>query len=77
VELQNDGSFTYDYKYGRKADDLQEYVRGVPFSRTSIPAEILIRLSQQIPEVYHLMVSFNSENVITEYLELNERIVPQ
>ncbi|MDF1559368.1 MAG: hypothetical protein P1P83_04095 [Bacteroidales bacterium] len=77
VELRDDGSFTYDYKYGRKADDLQEYVRAVPFSRTSIPAEILIRLSQQIPEVYHMMVSFNHENVMTEYLESNERIVPQ
>jgi glutamate racemase len=77
VELRDDGSFTYDYKYGRKADDLQEYVRAVPFSRTSIPAEILIRLSQQIPVVYHLMVSFNNENVMTEYLELNERFVAQ
>ncbi len=46
VELRDDGSFTSDYKYGRKADDLQEYVRAAPFSRTSIPAEILSRLSQ-------------------------------
>jgi glutamate racemase len=77
VELLEDGSFTYNYKYGRKAGELVEYVRAVPFSRSSIPDEILIRLSQQIPEVYRRMVSFNHENVMTEYLELNERIVPQ
>lgn len=77
VKLSDDGSFTYDYKYGRRADDLQEYVRAVPFSRSSIPAGILVRLSQQIPAVFSLMVSFNHENVITEYLELDEHIVPQ
>jgi len=77
VELRDDGSFTYDYKYGRKAGDLQEYVKAVPFSRSSIPADILSRLSMQIPSVYKMMSSFNNQNPGTEYLDENERIVTE
>ncbi len=75
VELRNDGSFTYDYKYGRTPGDIQEYVKIVPFSRTTIPGDILNRLSQQIPTLYEMMVSFNCDNAKTEYLTDRERIV--
>ncbi|MDX9902492.1 MAG: hypothetical protein RB288_00255 [Bacteroidales bacterium] len=75
--LRDDGSFTYEYKYGRKAGDLQEYVKAVPFSRSSIPADILSRLSWQIPAVYKMMSSFNNQNPRTEYLGDNERIVTE
>lgn len=77
VELRDDGSFTYGYKYGRRAGNLQEYVKAVPFSRSSIPADILSRLSQQIPLLYDMMASFNNKNHKTEYLGLNERIITQ
>ena len=77
VELRDDGSFTYDYKYGRRAGELDEYVRAVPFSRTSIPADILSRLSHQIPALYDMMASFNNKNHKTEYLGVNERIITQ
>ena len=75
VRLRKDGSFTYEYKYGRTAGDLQEYVRMVPFSRTSIPADILNRLSGQIPDIYGMMSSFNHDNPKTSYLRPEERIV--
>jgi glutamate racemase len=77
VQLREDGSFTYDYKYGRTAGDIQEYVKAVPFSRTTIPADILIRLAQQVPEVFGMMVSFNKDNPKTAYLKQEERIVTE
>lgn len=75
VELRDDGSFTYDYKYGRTPGDIQEYVKVVPFSRTTIPDDILIRLSQQVPTLYEMMVSFNRDNPKTKYLTDGERII--
>jgi len=77
VRLREDGSFTYDYKYGRTAGDIQEYVRAVPFSRSSIPPDILVRLSRQIPEIYRMMASFNNDNPKTSYLKEEERIVSE
>lgn len=77
VRLLNDGSFTYDYKYGRTAGENQEYVKVVPFSRSTIPAEILNRLSAQVPDVFGMMASFNSSNPRTGYLKAEERIVAE
>ncbi|MBE0673334.1 MAG: Asp/Glu/hydantoin racemase, partial [Bacteroidales bacterium] len=75
VELRDDGSFTYDYKYGRTPGDIQEYVKVVPFSRTTIPDDILNRLSQQVPALFDMLVSFNRDNPKTKYLTDSERIV--
>ncbi|MEZ5021648.1 MAG: hypothetical protein R2756_16310, partial [Bacteroidales bacterium] len=77
VRLLNGGSFTYDYKYGRTVGENQEYVKVVPFSRISIPADILSRLSQQVPEVFKMMASFNNDNYKTVYLKPEERIVTE
>ncbi len=75
VELRDDGTFTYEYKYGRSAGEIQEYVRVVPFSRSTIPGDILTRLSHQVPAIYDMMVSFNRDNPKTEYLTSEKRIV--
>jgi len=75
VQLREDGSFTYDYKYGRTAGDIREYVRVVTYSRSSLSRDILARLSQQIPQVYRLIASFNDDNPKTSYLLQEERIV--
>lgn len=75
VVLRDDGSFTYEYKYGRMPGEAQEYVKCVPFSRLSVPHDILNRLSDLVPQVYDLIVRFNHENSKTEYLEGKERIV--
>lgn len=75
VRLREDGSFAYDYKYGRIAGDIQEYVKVVPFSRNSIPADILARLSRQIPDIYTMLASFNNDNPKTSWLKEEERIV--
>jgi glutamate racemase len=75
ISLRDDGSFTYEYKYSRPAGDIQEYVRVVPFSRSSITDEILGRLAGQIPALYDMIVSFNNENPKTDYLREEEKIV--
>ncbi|MCU0378718.1 MAG: hypothetical protein MUC78_10720 [Bacteroidales bacterium] len=74
VILRDDGSFTYEYKYGRQAGEIQEYVRCVPFSRSVLPEDMLLRLEDQVPGVYDLIVQFNHENNKTQYLKEEERI---
>ncbi len=74
VELREDGSFTYEYKYGRTAGNIQEYVKRVPFNRDAIPDDILRRLHEQIPSVFEMIVFFNHANPKTEYLPSENRI---
>jgi hypothetical protein len=74
VRLREDGSFTYDYKYGRRAGDMQEYVKVVPFSRRSIPEDVLDRLAIQIPEVWDLITGFSTTSPKCGYLSPAERI---
>jgi glutamate racemase len=74
IELEAPGVFSYDYKYARKAGENQEYVKRVPFSRETIPAEVLDRLKEKVPNVYQLMVQFNQANPKTDYLTDDERI---
>ncbi|MCU0459245.1 MAG: hypothetical protein MUE37_09200, partial [Bacteroidales bacterium] len=74
AELRDDGSFTYDYKYGRRAGEIREYVKVVPFSRRSIPGDVLKRLSVQIPEVWDLITEFSATSPKTGYLAPGERI---
>jgi glutamate racemase len=75
ASLREDGSFTYEYKYGRRAGEIQEYVKAVPFSRNTIPGDILERLQLQIPAVYDMMAAFDSDNPKTQFLTPEERIV--
>ena len=74
VRLREDGSFTYEYKYGREVNDIREYIKCVPFSCNSIPNDILERLSLQIPSVFELIVKFNNENPKTEFLNKEGKI---
>ncbi len=74
IKLRDDGSFTYEYKYGRQAGNIEEYVRVVPFSRTTIPDEIVSRLSQQIPHIYNMIATFNHRSEKTQFLNDQERI---
>ncbi len=74
VKLRGDGSFTYEYKYGRKIGDIQEYVKCIPISRSSVQKDILTRLSSQVPKVFELLVIFNHENPKTGFLRDEEKI---
>jgi glutamate racemase len=75
IQLEGPGIFSYDYKYSRNAGETQEeYVKRVPFSRASIPADVLARLAEKVPNVYRLMVDFNHTNPKTEFLANDQKI---
>jgi glutamate racemase len=74
IQLEAPGVFSYDYKYARTAGEIQEYVKRVPFSRETIPAEVLDRLAEKVPNVYELMVQFNQANPKAAFLADDEKI---
>jgi hypothetical protein len=53
---------------------MQEYVKVVPFSRRSIPEDVLDRLAIQIPEVWDLITGFSTTSPKCGYLSPAERI---
>ncbi len=73
-KIDSDGRFPYDYKYGRNVNEIQEYVKVVPFSRDNISYDILTRFQKQIPYVYQLMQNFNQHSEKTTHLETKQKI---
>ena len=55
IELQNDGWFTYSYKYGRKAGSGNQFVRFVPFDRENIAQATYERFKRALPAAYSRM----------------------
>lgn len=74
VVTDENGRFPYDYKYGRTAGEIQEYVKVVPFSRENISAETLERFKNSIPETYSLIKAFNESSSKTAHFDNSERI---
>ena len=74
IQLEAPGVFSYDYKYSRTAGEIQEYTKRVPFSRETIPADVLDRLAEKVPNVYQLMVQFNQANPKAAFLDDDEKI---
>jgi glutamate racemase len=74
IQLEAPGVFSYDYKYARNAGEIQEYVKRVPFSRETIPADVLDRLAAKVPNVYQLMVQFNQANPKAAFLTDDQKI---
>jgi glutamate racemase len=74
IQLEAPGVFSYDYKYARNAGEIQEYVKRVPFSRETIPPDVLDRLAEKVPNVYQLMVEFNQANPKASFLADDEKI---
>ena len=52
VQLQEDGWFTYQYKYGRQAGEAKKYVRYVPFDKINISAATYKRIQLALPNVF-------------------------
>ncbi|MFC2083925.1 glutamate racemase [Bacteroidota bacterium] len=67
-------NFTYDYKYGRKAGLVQEYVKRVPFSRAVLSNEVIERISKKLPDTFNLIKNFNHSNPKSNYLIEKEKI---
>ena len=74
VKLDSAGRFTYNYKYGRREGEIQEYVKSVPFDRKNISAETLKRLETMIPNTYKLIQRFSKENPKCNYLKSENKI---
>jgi len=55
IKLADSLNFTHTYKYGRKAGQIQQYVKRVPFSKRNLSADLLRRLKTKIPLTYHLI----------------------
>ncbi|WP_433896360.1 glutamate racemase [Sphingobacterium mizutaii] len=63
VQLEGgEARFTYDYKYGRTENEIQEYVKVVPFDRGNISDMTLERFKSVIPNTYQLMRNFSNGN---------------
>ncbi|MBD8487278.1 aspartate/glutamate racemase family protein [Echinicola sp. CAU 1574] len=62
VKMDESGRFPYAYKYGRKAGEIQEYVKVVPFSKDNIPSETVERLSATIPLTFSLIPAFSKSS---------------
>lgn len=73
-KMDKEGRFFYDFKYGRNAGEIQEYVKIVPFSRNNISDDILTRFQKQIPYVYQLIQNFNSNSDKTKGLAEKDKI---
>jgi len=67
--------FTYEYKYGRVAGEVQEYVKVVPFSRRNISDETLSRLQKSTPYSYKAVVEFNATSNKTTDIKPEYKIV--
>lgn len=74
VEIDDIGRFPYSYKYGRSEDEIQEYVKMVPFSKNNISNETLDRFKTSIPQTYKLIEEFTRSNPKTKYLDESDRI---
>lgn len=62
IQLDSAGRFTYDYKYGRTAGEIQEYVKAVPFANQNISRETLDRFRQVIPKTFELIRNFSQKH---------------
>lgn len=57
IKLQNDGWFTYQYKYGRVVGENKEYVKVVPFDQKNISAASYNRFKTSLPKVYQAITN--------------------
>ncbi len=57
VKLDSAGDFTYEYKYGRTAGRIQEYVKRIPFSKTVISPDIYDALEEKMPAVFEMIIA--------------------
>lgn len=55
VQLQPDGWFTYQYKYGRMAGENKTYVKYVPFNTTNVSSATYMRFKKVLPDVYAVL----------------------
>jgi glutamate racemase len=57
AKLQTDGWFTYEYKYGRNANEKKKFVNFVPFDNKNISTATYERLKSALPAVYNSIIN--------------------
>ena len=75
IKLDSLGNFTYEYKYGRDAGSIQEYVKQVPFSKSNLHPEVINMLKEKTPHIYKLITDFNLINSKTEFLRTSSLVL--
>ncbi|MEO8232313.1 MAG: Asp/Glu/hydantoin racemase [Ignavibacteriota bacterium] len=71
VKLDSLNNFTYEYKYGRTAGVIQEYVKQVPFNKSNLHPEVIKMLKDKAPFIYQMIIDFNQKNEKTKFLRTN------
>ncbi|MFO7524868.1 MAG: hypothetical protein R6W68_05405 [Ignavibacteriaceae bacterium] len=72
VKMESAGNFTYEYKYGRDAGNIQQYVKRVPFNKANLHPDVIEMLKEKTPLLYQLIIEFNQKNEKTNYLREND-----
>lgn len=75
VILDSLGNFTYEYKYGRNAGIIQEYVKQVPFNNTNLHPDVIKMLKEKTPLVFKFITDFNQTNNKTEFLRIKKLVI--
>jgi glutamate racemase len=68
--IGSDGQFTYEYKYGRNVNEIQEYVKRVPFSKVNLGTTTITMLKENIPLTFLMIKKFTNTNPKT--VEFND-----
>ncbi|MEO8232310.1 MAG: hypothetical protein ABI638_08500 [Ignavibacteriota bacterium] len=71
VKLDSLNNFTYEYKYGRTAGVIREYVKQVPFNKSNLHPEGVKMLKDKTPFIYKMIIDFDQKNEKTKFLRTN------
>lgn len=75
VKIDSLNNFTYEYKYGRTAGVIQEYVKQVPFNKSNLHPDVIMMLKEKTPLVYKLITDFNQTNSKAEFIRINNLVI--
>lgn len=75
VNLDSLGNFSYEYKYGRNAGEIQEYVKQVPFNKSNLHPDVIKMLKEKTPLIFNLITGFNQINSKTDFIRINNLII--
>lgn len=73
VQTDGTGNFSYEYKYGRDAGRIQEYVKRVPMNNSNISVDTRLRLEEKVPTSFQLLREFNRKNLKLQGLPLEDK----
>lgn len=75
VQLDSAGNFSYNYKYGRGAGVIQQYVKKVPFSKSNLHPDAIEILRDKTPLIFKMITDFNKKNEKTFFLKVNDLVL--